>query len=174
MRIIAGRFKGRKLFFGNKKEHRPTQDRVKESLFNMIQDHCHGSIVLDGFAGTGSLGLEALSRGAKKVIFIDKDCFFIKKNTTWIDDTDSFQIHKLSLLNYLNSTEQKFDIIFLDPPWNQTKLYDDTLKLIFEFDILTKNGLIICEHPKDIVINELNLNKQIKTIGRTSLTILRQ
>tara|TARA_A100001015_G_scaffold266202_1_gene315158 strand:- start:5084 stop:5608 length:525 start_codon:yes stop_codon:yes gene_type:complete len=172
MRIIAGEYKGRTLFYGHKKEHRPTQDRVKEALFNMIQADCEGTIVLDAFAGTGSLGLEALSRGAEKVIFIDKYIDFLKKNTNWLNDSKKVEIKRKSILNYIKSTSLKFDLIFLDPPWNQLELFDITLKLIFDFDIISNNGLIICEHPKSFEIGYFSKSKQTKTIGSTSLTLI--
>ena len=172
MRIIAGEYKGRRLFYGHKKEHRPTQDRVKEALFNIIQENCKGSIVLDAFAGTGSLGLEALSRGAEKVIFIDNYIDFLKKNTKWLNDSERIEIKRKSVLNFIKATSLKFDLIFLDPPWNQLDLFDITLKLIFDFDIISNSGLIICEHPKSYEIGYFSNSKQTKTIGSTSLTLI--
>ena len=171
MRVIAGKFKGRTLFYGDKKEHRPTQDRVKESLFNMIQRYCDGAIVLDAFAGTGSLGLEALSRGAERIVFVDKFTQYVEKNTNWLSNNDQILIKKLSIEQFIKSTELKFDLIFLDPPWNRLDLYDITLKLIFDFDILSKEGLIVCEHPKKLTINSM-YDKKTKIIGRTSLTLI--
>ena len=172
MRVIAGKYKGRTLFYGDKKQHRPTQDRVKESLFNMIQAICLEARVLDAFSGTGSLGIEALSRGASHVVFVDKTLQYLERNLSWIDDEDQIEIKKTSILTYLKKTTEKFDIIFLDPPWNQLYFFEDALKLIFDFDILSDSGVIICEHPKTFKIDSNCGSKKIKKIGSTSLTLI--
>ena len=132
MRVIAGRYKGRQLQFGSDKQHRPTKDRVKESIFNMIQGSCENAVVWDAFAGTGSLGIEALSRGASHVMFTDINSKCVKMNTSWLEETQNYNIIKQSALQFLKDTELKFDIVFLDPPWNQLELLNKIITFIID------------------------------------------
>tara|TARA_B100000965_G_scaffold325426_1_gene287703 strand:+ start:165 stop:695 length:531 start_codon:yes stop_codon:yes gene_type:complete len=173
MRIISGKYKGRKLTFTTNKQFRPTQDRIKESMFNIINSYCDGALVLDAFAGSGSLGLEALSRGAKHVVFIDKCVSYIKENISWIEEKEAVSFLKTSAISYLKKTDLKFDLIFLDPPWEQPELFDLTLKAIFDFDILNSNGVIVCEHKKKMIeFDTYNCIKQV-TYGQKMISLIK-
>ena len=172
MRVIAGLFKGRKLVFKKSKLVRPTQDRVKETLFNIISDKIVDGVCLDLFAGSGSLGIEALSRGAKSIDFVDIDVTYVIKNLANIKADNCAEVFKSNAANYIKKAYKKYDIIFLDPPWSELILFERSLKAIFEFDILNNEGIIICEHPQEV--NDFYLFKEIKQkkIGNKNLSIL--
>ena len=166
MRIISGKYKGKKLLGFNIDGTRPTMDRVKESLFGMIQNYVKNSIVLDLFSGSGSLGLEAISNGAKKAYLVDNSSeaiTTIKKNISNMDDDINIlkQDYKEALLKFKNENI-KFDIIFLDPPY-KLNLINDCLKLILEYNLLSIRGIIVCEYDKENFINnDLNIIKEKK------------
>lgn len=146
MKVISGKYKGRVLEGFNLVGTRPTMDRVKESLFGMIQDYVKDSIVLDLFAGSGSLGIEALSEGASFVYFVDsnkKAISTIKKNIELVSDTDNLIIlgDYKKVLRELN--DKKFSLIFLDPPYN-TNYIEESIKLIDEYNLIDE-GIIVCE-----------------------------
>lgn len=145
MRVISGSQRGRRLISLEGLEVRPTTDKVKESIFNIIQFDLEGSSVLDLFAGSGQLGIEALSRGAKSVTFTDnskKSLDTVKKNI----EITGFQGQSKAVLSdafsFLNSCNAKFDIVILDPPYEK-KLCDRA----FEFlpRVLTPNSIVVCE-----------------------------
>jgi 16S rRNA (guanine966-N2)-methyltransferase len=130
---------------------RPTSDRVKEALFNIISEKIAGSEVLDIFAGTGSLGIEALSRGAKRAVFIDKSpecCGVIKENTAHTKLTDRAEVYAAGFeyaVERLRRTGRKFDIVFLDPPYSKNFI-QEALKIMTNNDIMVDNGIIAAEH----------------------------
>ncbi len=174
MRVIAGKFKGQRLLFSKSFSLRPTQDRVKETLFNMIQGICEDAICLDLFCGTGSLGIESLSRGATSVDFVDIDTRYIQKNINLFDTKLPISIYKESAFNYVKQTQKLYDIIFLDPPWSKLSYFERALKGIFDFDILNNEGLIICEHPNNISdFHRFSVEKQ-KSFGNKMITLLRK
>ncbi len=151
MRVSSGKYKGRPLL-DNPFEHiRPTADVVKQSIFNKLCDKLVGAKVLDLFCGTGALGIEAVSRGADKVVFADKDFRSIdltKKNITKLNITENVRVIKSDYQNALKLlSNEKFDIIILDPPY-KSGIYEDVIKQIFELDILEDEGVIVCEHDK--------------------------
>lgn len=156
MRIISGKYKGKNLIGFDIEGTRPTMDRVKESLFGIIQNKIKNSIVLDLFAGSGSLGIEAISNGASEVYFIDNNIELIniiKKNTYSMNDN----IHILksdykSALEMLKNSNIKFDIIFLDPPY-KLNLINDCLNKIVEYNLLNEDGIIVCEYENEIIEN---------------------
>lgn len=145
MRIITGIARGRRLKEPEGNDIRPTTDMVKESLFNIIQYDIEGRKALDLFAGTGQLGIEALSRGAASVTFIDENQTAIKliKENVKRSELEGAKILQADALTFLASDE-KFDLIFLDPPYNTTIL-EKALNKIFQFDKLNEHGIIICE-----------------------------
>jgi 16S rRNA (guanine966-N2)-methyltransferase len=132
MRIIAGKYKGHQLVSFQADHIRPTTDRVKESLFNMIQGYVDGARVLDLFSGTGNLGLEALSRGASEVTFVEKNkksIEILKKNISKLKIEEEFEIFQKDVLTYLSAYEgEPFDIIFADPPFTEAMAHDVMLK----------------------------------------------
>ena len=145
MRVVSGTHRGKKLKDIKGLEIRPTSDMVKESIFNIVQFDMEGRSVLDLFAGTGQLGIESLSRGAKNAVFVDASPQAVKiiKDNLEICGFDNARVANADAISYLKNRE-KFDIIFLDPPYD-TMLIDSALVKIIEFDILKENGIIICE-----------------------------
>ena len=146
MRVISGKYKGRVLEGFDLDGTRPTMDRVKESLFGMIQDYIDKSVVLDLFAGSGNLGIEALSEGASYVYFVDKNkkaINIINNNISKLEDKNTRVINSdyKDALNYLK--DKKFDLIFLDPPYN-TNYIEESIKLIDEYNLIDE-GIIVCE-----------------------------
>ena len=171
MRIISGNFKGKKLFLPNDKITRPLKDIVKESIFNLIQHskkfniNVENSLVLDLFSGTGSFGIECISRGAKKVVFFENYPEAIKileKNLNLLKKLDDHKIYKENFFNFFSSNKSfdlKFNIIFIDPPYKEKKI-NEIIEMIFEKKMLIQNGiLIIHRHKKDDIkiTNKLNI-----------------
>lgn len=153
MRVISGKYKGKKIEGYDIEGTRPTQDRVKESLFAMIQEDLRDATVLDLFAGSGNLGIEALSNGAKLAYFIDSNpkCIeVLNKNIKDIEDERVKVYNKdyLKALEYFYVEHIKFDIIFLDPPYHLDCL-DTVIQKIIEWDLLNTEGIIVCEYELD-------------------------
>lgn len=148
MKVISGTLKGRNIDGYNLDGTRPTMDRVKESLFAMIQNYIGESICLDLFAGSGNLGIEAISEGATFVYFNDnnkKAAEVIKKNIKNFNILEKSEILNMSHKKALNElTGKKIDIIFLDPPY-KTNYIEESIKLIDSNDLLSDNGIIVCE-----------------------------
>ena len=170
MRIISGKYKGKKLKGFNIEGTRPTMDRVKESLFGMIQNYIPNSVVLDLFAGSGALGLEAVSNGAKRCFLIDNNIDAIR---TIKENSQIFE-EKLDIINtdykkFLKTTEEKFDIIFLDPPYKEKQL-DTSLRIIEERGLLNENGIVICEYEIGEPHTNLELIKE-KSYGPKKIKI---
>ena len=148
MKIISGKYKGRNLEGHNLDGTRPTMERVKESLFAIIQNHVDEAVVLDLFSGSGNLGIEALSEGASYAYLVDfnkKAADTIKKNlnTIGIKEAEVINLDYKKALNYLK--DKKIDLIFLDPPY-KTDFIEQSIKLIDEYNMLNEDGLIICEN----------------------------
>lgn len=147
MRVISGTARGRRLKELQGMDTRPTTDKVKESIFNIIQFDIEGRRVLDLFGGTGQLGIEALSRGAARCVFLDqrKDAAaLIRENLKTTGLSDRAAVVQGDSIAYLNSSREKFDLIFLDPPY-QSDLLERALETITRIDILNGNGIILCE-----------------------------
>lgn len=163
MRVISGKYKGKILEGFDIKGTRPTMDRVKESMFASIQNYLKDAICLDLFAGSGSLGIEALSNGAKKCYFIDNNKIAInkiKKNTQGIDNKEIIQNDCFkALLDFKNKV--KFDIILLDPPYHDN-LLNKVLEKVIEYDLLSEKGIIVCELEEEILDTKLTLLKEKK------------
>ena len=170
MRIISGKYKGKKLRGFNIEGTRPTMDRIKESLFGIIQTHIPNSVVLDLFAGSGALGLEAISNGAKKCYLIDKNIEaikIIKENSQNIDE--NLKIMNIDYKKFLKNTEEKFDIIFLDPPYKENQM-DKSLRIIEERNLLNDKGIVICEYEIGNPKTNLKLIKE-KSYGPKKIKI---
>ena len=173
MRVISGKYKGRKLKGFEIEGTRPTMDRIKESLFGMIQDEVRDSVCLDLFAGSGALGIEALSNGAKYCDFIDynnKAINIIGENTLNIDE--DFRIVNSDYEKYLKGTDKKYDIIFLDPPYD-SNLINKALKLILAGDLLSDRGIIICEYENEDIVTDLKIIKE-KNYGLKNIKIFKK
>ena len=158
MRIIGGKFKGKKILQPNDKETRPLKDLAKESIFNIINHSnkfkidIENSIVLDLFAGVGSFGLECLSRGAKHVTFVEKYngvLPILKNNLNNLNMREKYEIIEEDLIsnNFLKKIRFKFNIIFLDPPYKEKRL-SNIIDNIFQEKILNKDGVIIVHRHK--------------------------
>ena len=146
MRVISGAARGRKLKEPTGLDIRPTTDIVKESIFNIIQFDIEGRRVLDLFAGTGQLGIEALSRGAGSAVFIDSSpaaARLIHDNLQLCGFSGQAAVHNRDAVKFLGN-DDKFDIVFIDPPYD-TQLTKRALLKILEFDKMNINGIIICE-----------------------------
>ena len=176
MKIISGIYKGRTLDGYNISGTRPTMDRVKESLFAMIQDYIKDSTVLDLFSGSGNLGIEALSNGAKVAYLVDNNNIAIKtiNSNIKILNIDNAKVLKGDYKSILNNINTKFDLIFLDPPY-ETNYLEESIKLIIDNDLLKESGLIICESSsldKIIYPNNLEVYKE-KKYGDKYVVILK-
>ncbi len=149
MRVITGKARGVQLKTPEGMQTRPTADRVKEALFSIIQFDIPGAKVLDLFGGTGQLGIEALSRGAKSATFVDASdsaCRLIKENLKRTRLEGDAQVVRADYLDYLNRCREQYQIIFLDPPYAEVFL-ENALKRITEIDILQSGGIIVAERP---------------------------
>ena len=160
MRIIAGKFKGSSLHMGMNKNTRPLKDRVRESIFNLlihsnkISINIEKSNILDLYSGTGSFGLESLSRGAKKVFFTENEksaLVILKKNIKKLkieNQTKIFFIDVLSLIKNNKNLYSKFDLIFCDPPYKKKNI-DKLIELLFNNKLLKNHGILILHRNKD-------------------------
>ena len=149
MRIISGTARGTRLKTPEGQNTRPTADRVKEAMFSILQFDLPGAVVLDLFGGTGQLGVEAVSRGAKQAVFVDhneQSCKLIRENLRLAKMEKEGRVVRSDYLAFLKNTKEKFDIILLDPPYAEAFL-ENALKLITEIDILQTNGIIVAECP---------------------------
>lgn len=157
MRIVSGKYRGKVLKEFDINSTKPTTDRVKESIFNLIQFDVCDSVVLDLFAGTGALGIEAISRGAKKVFMVDSNpeaISLIKTNLKNIEGNVS--VCKSDYLNFLSSCKEKFDIVLLDPPY-ATDFGLKAIDFLINKDLLNENAIIIFETSEE---NNFNLEYQ--------------
>ena len=151
MRIIAGEAKNRIIKTRKGFDTRPTLESVKESLFSIIAPYIEGSVFLDLFSGSGSISLEAISRGAKRAVMIEKDGEALKyiieniDNLGFSDRCRAYKNDVIRAIEILGRKNEKFDIIFMDPPY-QDNVTKKVLKAIDKANILAEDGLIICEH----------------------------
>ena len=179
MRVITGSARGISLKTPDGMQTRPTADRVKEALFSIIQFDVPCARVLDLFGGTGQLGIEALSRGAKSAVFVDQRedaCMLIRENLRRTRLEASGRVVRSDYLEYLRRCREQYDIILLDPPYAEVFL-ENALKCITEIDILQSGGIIVAERP---VGKELPWDFEGYTrsrdykYGKTLLTIYRK
>lgn len=158
MRVISGKARGTKLECPTGENVRPTIDRIKESLFNIINMDIIDTKVLDLFCGTGALGIESLSRGASKCVFVDKDKKSIqitKRNILKTKLMDYSIIENIDVKTAISKySEEGFDYIFLDPPYNKNFCME-VLNLVNESEILNNYGTVVIEHNPDEVLEEV-------------------
>jgi len=179
MRVITGKARGVQLKTPNGELTRPTADRVKEALFSIINFDIPEAKVLDLFGGTGQLGIEALSRGAKSTVFVDARedaCALIRDNLRRTKLSEYAAVIRSDYMAYLNHCREQFDIVFLDPPYAEAFL-ENALKRITEIDILRTNGIIITERPlgKELLCEyEGYTRSRDYKYGNTLLTIYRK
>lgn len=154
MRIITGDKRGKKLEALSEKGVRPTTDRVKEALFNILQFRLEGRCFLDLFAGSGQIGIEAISRGAKSAVFVDNNkvaLSVIKKNISMVGFDTKAKVVSSDYAVYLNNTSDVFDIAFVDPPYYD-QIISGAMNLLVEH--MSETGMIICEHPEKAELHE--------------------
>lgn len=180
MRIITGTAKGTRLKTPRGSQTRPTADRVKESIFNILGVTVQNAKVLDLFAGTGNLGLETLSRGARVAVFVDKSpesIQLIKENSVLTKLADRIEVIKNDSINALNriiKDGRKFDLIFCDPPYNKG-LVKLILEKIDNSQLITPDGVIVVEHSKhEQIDNEFNnlIVKRTERYGETLVSFI--
>ena len=176
MKIISGKYKGKQIKGFDIEGTRPTMDRVKESLFAMIQSKLKESKVLDLFAGSGNLGLESLSNGASFVTFVDKNKKAIEKvkqNINELNITEKYELVTSDFMNFLKNQTKKYDLIFLDPPY-KANLLEKAISLILENNLLEEDGIIICEYENlKLEISDLIVWKERK-YGTKIITIYKK
>lgn len=176
MRVITGSARGRRLQELEGRETRPTTDRVKEGMFSILQFDIEGRRVLDLFAGTGQLGIEAMSRGANSAVFVDKrgDAVnLVRENLKTTGLLEHTRVVAGDSMEFLQAQREKFDLIFLDPPY-EAALLEPALKLIARFDILALHGIIVAEHPADRTMPALAPPYRVHRVyryGKIALTI---
>lgn len=176
MRIITGEYRGRRLESPAGYDVRPTSDKVKEAVFNIIMNEVWDATCVDLFAGTGNLGLEALSRGAKKCYFGDnsrESINLIKNNVKMCRAEDKSVIIAGDYSKIIGRINEKVDIFFLDPPYKDG-LYENCLEIIDSLDLLSEEGIIVAEHGvRDYVpetVGSLEIIKERK-YGKIMVTI---
>ncbi len=178
MRVIAGKHRRRLLVEVNSKSTREIKDRVKEAIFNSAGPYFEDDKVLDLFAGSGALGIEAVSRGAKKAVFVDNYYLAvktIKHNISTLGIEDICFVYKTEYHDFLYKTEDKFDLIFLDPPYIMEEI-DQIIAIISDRKILSDKGIIVCLYEKKNSIKEKNndiIEYKQKTIGITKVSFMK-
>ena len=184
MRIISGKFKGKKLFLPSDRSTRPLKDMVKESIFNLLEHsnkldlNLLNSSVLDLFSGCGTFGIECISRGSKNVYFFEnyiKAIKVLKKNLLKIDQIKNYKIYENDCFTFFNSNKKigkEFDLIFIDPPYKELRI-NQLIEKIIEKRILSKRGLfVIHRHKKDkLPITEKINILDVRTYGISKVYI---
>ena len=184
VRVIAGKFKHQRLTTLRGSETRPTSDKLKETLFNLIREEVEASCFLDCFSGSGSIGIEALSRGARKVALIEsapRAVQVIERNLASLSPAPPDRVTLLTQpvqvsLRILQRRMYKFDIVFIDPPYDAVQHYPQTLKQIYRCQILAPRACVILEHSKKLTLepryHDLSRVRQVRH-GDSQLSLYR-
>ncbi len=179
MRVVSGKYKGRLLKGYNEKTTRPTTDKVKEAVFSMIRPYLNESVCLDLFAGTGSLGIEALSNYASYCYFVEKSISMkkiLQENIAQINDESNHEIINDTYgkaLNYFSNNNIKFDIVFLDPPYDKNYISDCLVKFD-ELNLLNDGAIVVCEFDNEKFNNsKYDLLKE-KKYGNIKVNVLKK
>lgn len=178
MRVLSGKYKGKKLVSSKDKSIRPTTNKIKEYIFNILQDFCQDKYVADIFSGSGNLGIESLSKNSKHVVFVDVSrgsITVLKKNLNELKiATDNYDIVNNDAIKFCVESDYYFDLIFMDPPFHYPPL-NDLLLEIFRNKKLNENGILIVEHE---ISNPVNCNTDLfeilkqKKIGRSLISFI--
>src|SRR5436190_16624568 len=161
MRVIAGLFRSRQLKGTPPKGIRPTSDRLRETLFKVLGPNVDGCTFLDGCAGMGGVGIEAISRGARFVHFVDqsrKACAIVRENLESLDVKEGFRVLECDLGKALDLFEREgtlFDIVFIDPPYEKDALYAESLLAFGTRSLLADGGILVMEHSKRVQLAEV-------------------
>ncbi|MGN0796180.1 MAG: 16S rRNA (guanine(966)-N(2))-methyltransferase RsmD [Christensenellales bacterium] len=171
MRVIAGKYRGKCLNAPSGDSVRPTTDRIKETIFNILQPYTESSVVLDLFAGSGALGIEALSRGAEFVDFVDVSegsLSYVRQNLKGIDEK-TYKVIKSDYRSFLNSTEKKYDLVFIDAPY-KGDMGQNAVKTVVELDLLNECGMIVYEHATENAFElcDEQYSQRTKKMGNTT------
>lgn len=173
MRVIAGKSRGTSLYSLEGNHTRPTTDRVKEAMFSILNFNIPGAVVLDLFAGSGALGIEAISRGAEKCYFAENSrqaAEVVKKNIEKTNSGANALLKVVDFKTFLNSVEEGFDVILLDPPYNK-KMCDEAMEIIHQRNLLNDGGVIMCETEFGEVITTAFAKKKEYKYGKTMLSV---
>ncbi|CAG9619830.1 16S rRNA (guanine(966)-N(2))-methyltransferase RsmD [Sutcliffiella rhizosphaerae] len=179
MRVVSGKWKGRQLKAVPGMNTRPTTDKVKEAVFNIIGPYFDGGLALDLFGGSGSLGIEAISRGMDKAIFVDKDgkaIQTIKQNVENFNIAEQVEIYRndaLRALNAIKKREIQFDLILLDPPYKKHQL-EELIHKISEYNLLNQSGIIMAEHSNEVILpDDIGdfIRTRVETYGITVISV---
>ena len=179
MRVIAGTARSIQLVSREGLETRPTSDRVKEAMFNIIQFEIEGRRVLDLFGGSGQLAIESLSRGAFWADIVDQSkqsAQIIRENLKRTGLTGKARVFVQDYMDYLHHCPERYDLVFLDPPYAE-KFLENALKHISEIDILKTGGIIVCERPLGKLLETEDLSLQRSRdyrYGKTVITVFRK
>lgn len=156
LRVVGGTFKSRRIKEVKSNKTRPTTDRNKEALFNILGQYFNGGRMLDLYAGSGALGIEAISRGIETVDFVDNQNLAnvtIRENLASLDISEQAKVIKQDVFTYLNNCNQEYDLIIADPPYALAK-YQDLLETIVSRQLIAKSGIIVFEADKKTVFPE--------------------
>ena len=171
MRVVAGEFGGRKLKTLSGNNTRPTTDKVKGAIFNMIGPYFDGGKALDLFSGSGSLGIEAVSRGMDQAVLVEKNfraMEIIRENIAVTKNESAFQLMKMpanQAIQQLIANEVKFDLVLLDPPYAKQEIVKQ-INLLLDNDLLTRTSIVVCETGKEIVLPKaIGKNVNVKIMG---------
>jgi len=178
MRVISGKHKGKKLVSSTDNSIRPTTNKIKEYIFNILQDFCHDRNVVDIFCGSGSLGIESLSRDSKHVVFVDSSnnsISVLKNNLKQIKpESYQFKIIHSDAIKFSNQYTGEFDLILMDPPFHYPPL-NELIVSIFNNKVLHEDGILVVEHeisnPVNSDIDLFEIIKQ-KKIGRSLISFI--
>jgi|SRR5688572_24640451 len=182
MRVIAGQFRSRQLKGKPPAGIRPTSDKLRETLFNVLGPRVQGATFLDGFAGMGGVGIEAISRGARFVYFVDhsrKACAIIRENLASLEVTEGFRVLETDLAKTLDLFEGEgvtFDIVFLDPPYEREVLYTEGLLAFGTRPLLNEGAVLVMEHSKRVDLEEIAgtlMRYRVLTQGDSTLSFYR-
>lgn len=181
MRIISGKYAKRNLFTLKSNRTRPTSDKVKESLFNSLGQFFQGGNVLDLYAGSGALGIEAVSRGCDHASLVDINhaaCTIIKKNVALTKEEQRFNVYNMrssAALKLFSENDEKFDLVFLDPPYAKEKIAKDMLQMV-KSNLLNDHAIVVAETDDHTELGEItgfSLNKE-HHLGKTIVRIYRK
>jgi 16S rRNA (guanine966-N2)-methyltransferase len=179
MRVITGIYKGRTLRTVKDLSVRPATDRVRQTVFNMLENRVDfdGASVLDLFAGSGSLGIEALSRGAARAIFVESGreaASVIRENLKILGCTDASDVYQIDALEFVDNERESYDLVFADPPYAYGGT-PDIPRVIFEKRLIRPGGYLVVEHSTDIGFENTPLYDAgpVKKFGRTLVTFFR-
>ena len=182
MRVIGGTFRSRQLKAKPPAGIRPTSDKLRETLFNVLGPRVEGATFLDGFAGMGAVGIEAISRGARLVYFVDqsrKACTIIRENLGSLEVREGYRVIESNLGKALDLFERDaitFDIVFLDPPYERNELYPESLSTFGARPLLGESAVLVVEHSKRIELPEMEgvlMRYRVLTQGDSTLSFYR-